>query len=82
MLDGFALVGVDCVAIFSLSPPLSPQPSLAPPGERGRSTALFGLGFEGGEFTVAGQHSKWPLTALCGRVFEGLEFTVLCQPSK
>ena len=53
-----ALAAINSVAILALQPPLSPQPSLAPPGEKGSSTAVFGLGFEGGEFTVGGQRSK------------------------
>ena len=75
-------VAINCVAILALQPPLSPQPSLAPPGEKGSSTAVCGRVFKGGEFNVDGQRSKWPLTAVFGNGFEGGEFMAIGQHSK
>ena len=68
-LAGPAQAAINDVAILALQPPLSPQPSLAPPGEKGSSTALCGRVLEVVEFTVSRQPSNWPSTAVCGRVF-------------
>ena len=81
-LAGPARAAIDCVAILALQPPLSPQPSLAPPGEKGSLTALCGRVLEVDEFTVNRQPSKRPLTAGWDRVFKGAAFTVPGQPSK
>ena len=70
------------VQFLRCSPHSHPQPSLAPPGEKGSSTAVCGRVLEVDEFTVNRQPSKRPSTAVWGRVFEGVEFRVLCQPSK
>ena len=71
-----------CSNSCAATPTLTPNPSLAPPGEKGGPTTLCGRVLEGVEFTVNRQHSKRPLTALCGRVFKGGEFNVGRQLSK
>jgi hypothetical protein len=82
MLAEIAYAAINCAAILALQPPLSPQPSLAPPGERGSSTAVFGRVFEVAEFNVSGQPSKWLSTTAYGRVFEVVEFMGNGKPSK
>ena len=47
-----AQAAINDVAILALQPPLSPQPSLAPPGEKGSSTAVCGRVLEVDEFNV------------------------------
>ena len=50
------------------TPTLTPNPSLAPPGEKGEPTAVCGRVLEVDEFTVNRQPSKRPSTAGWGRV--------------
>ena len=71
-----------CSNSCAATPTLTPNPSPAPPGEKGEPTALCGRMLEVDEFTVNRQPSKRPLTAVCGRVLEVVEFTVNRQPSK
>ena len=81
-LAGPAQAAINDVAILALQPPLSPQPSLAPPGEKGSSTAVCGRVLEVVEFTVNRQHSNGPSTAACGHVFKDVAFTLVGYPSK
>ena len=65
-LAALAQAAINDVAILALQPPLSPQPSLAPPGEKGSSTALCGRVLEVDEFTVSRQPSKRTQAASVG----------------
>ena len=57
-----------CSNSCAATPTLTPNPFLAPPGEKGGPTALCGRVLEVDEFTVNRQLSKPPSTAGWGRV--------------
>ena len=71
-----------CSNSCAATPTLTPNPSLAPPGEKGGPTALCGRVLEVVEFTVNRQHSNGPSTAACGHVFKDVAFTLVGYPSK
>ena len=71
-----------CSNSCAATPTLTPNPSLAPPGEKGSSTAVCGRVLEVVEFTVNRQHSKRPSTAACGHVFKDVALTLVGYPSK
>ena len=48
-----------CSNSCAATPTLTPNPSLAPPGEKGSSTTVCGRVLEVDEFTVNRQPSKW-----------------------
>ena len=81
-LAGPARAATENVAILALQPPLSPQPSLAPPGEKGSSTTVCGRVLEVVEFNVNRQPSKRPLTAIGAHVLERDAFPVSRPLSK